>query len=80
MVFNSYYLNILLRILLISATNFGFFYFLIRGERFFTILLLGILFILQVIWLFQYVNSVNRTLSRFLLTLGEKETMVVPLQ
>jgi nitrogen fixation/metabolism regulation signal transduction histidine kinase len=80
MVFNSYYLNILLRILLISATNFGFFYFLIRGDRFFTILLLGILFILQVIWLFHYVNSVNRTLSRFLLTLGEKETMVLPLQ
>ena len=80
MVFNSYYLNILLRILLIYANNFGFFDFLIRGDRFFTILLLGILFILQVIWLFHYVKSVNRTLSRFLLTLGEKETMVLPLQ
>jgi two-component system nitrogen regulation sensor histidine kinase NtrY len=30
MAFNSYYLNILLRILLISATNFGFFYFLVQ--------------------------------------------------
>ncbi len=80
MAFNSYYLNILLRILLMSATNFGFFYFLLKGDRFFTILLLGILFIIQVIWLFLYVNSVNRTLARFLLTIGEEETMVKPLQ
>ena len=80
MAFNSYYLNVLVRILLISATNFGFFYFLLKGERFFTILFLGFLFILQVIWLFLYVNSVNRTLARFLLTLGEEETMVTPLQ
>jgi len=80
MAFNSYYLNILVRILMISATNFGFFYFLLNGNRFFTILLLGILFIIQLIWLFMYVNSVNRTLSRFLLTIGEEETMVKPLQ
>ncbi|KPL15384.1 MAG: hypothetical protein AMS26_07780 [Bacteroides sp. SM23_62] len=80
MAFNSYYLNILVRILLISATNFGFFYFLLKGDRFFTVLFLGILFIAQVIWLFHYVNSVNRTLARFLLTLGEEETMVKPLQ
>ena len=80
MAFNSYYLNILLRILMISATNFGFFYFLLKGDRFFTILLLGILFIIQVIWLFLYVNTVNRTLARFLLTIGEEETMVRPLQ
>ena len=80
MAFNSYYLNILLRILLISATNFGFFYFLLRGERFFTILFLGIFFIAQVALLFIYVNSVNRALARFLITLGEEETMVMPLQ
>ena len=80
MAFNSYYLNILLRILLISATNFGFFYFLLKGDRFFTILLLGILFIIQVIWLFLYVNTVYRTLARFLLTIGEEDTMVMPLQ
>ena len=43
MAFNSYYLNILLRILLISATNFGFFYFLLKGDRFFTVMFLGIL-------------------------------------
>ena len=80
MAFNSYYLNILVRILLISGTNFGFFYFLLNGDRFFTVLLLVILFIVQLVWLFIYVNSVNRTLSRFLLTIGEEETMVVPLQ
>jgi len=80
MAFNSYYLNILVRILMISCTNFGFFYFLLKGDRFFTILLLGILFIIQLIWLFMYVNSVNRTLSRFLLTIGEEEIMVKPLQ
>ena len=80
MAFNSYYLNILLRILLISATNFGFFYFLLKGDRFFTIMFLGILFIFQVIWLFLYVNTVNRTLARFLLTIGEEDTMIIPLQ
>jgi len=80
MAFNSYYLNILLRILLMSATNFGFFYFLLKGDRFFTVLFLGILFIIQLIWLFMYVNSVNRTLARFLLTIGEEDTMVMPLQ
>jgi len=80
MAFNSYYMNILLRILLISVTNFGFFYFFLKGDRFFTVMLLGILFIIQLIWLFLYVNSVNRTLSRFLLTIGEEETTVKPLQ
>jgi two-component system nitrogen regulation sensor histidine kinase NtrY len=80
MAFNSYYLNILVRILLISATNYGFFYFLLRGERFFTLVLLAVLFIAQVVRLFIYVNSVNRNLARFLGTLGEQETMVMPLQ
>ena len=80
MAFNSFYLNILLRIIFMSAANLGFFYFLIHRERFFTVIFLGLLFIVQVIWLIYYINSVNRSLARFLLTLGEEETMVLPLQ
>jgi nitrogen fixation/metabolism regulation signal transduction histidine kinase len=80
MALNSFYLNILLRIIFMSATNLGFFYFLIHRERFFTLLFLGLLFIIQVIWLIHYINSVNRSLARFLLTLGEEETMLIPIQ
>ena len=80
MALNSFYINILIRILLLSGTNLIFFYFLVHYNRFFTILLLGILIIVQVIWLIYYVNGVNRSLARFLLTLGEEETMLVPIQ
>jgi len=80
MAFNSYYINILARIILMSATNFGFFYILLQRGRFFTLLFLGLLFIIQVIWLIHYVNGVNIALSRFLLTLGEEETMTIPIQ
>ena len=80
MAFNSYYLNILVRILIMSVTNLGFFYVLSTRERFFTLFFLGVLFIIQVVWFIYYVNSVNRSLSRFLLTLGDDETMTMPIQ
>ena len=80
MAFNSYYLNILARIVFMSLTNLGFFYVLLNRERFFTLIFLGLLFILQVIWFIYYVNSVNRSLSRFLLTLGDEETMTMLIQ
>ena len=80
MAFNSYYLNILVRIVFMSITNLGFFYVLLHRERFFTLFFLGLLFVIQIIWFVYYVNSVNRSLSRFLLTLGEEETMTMPIQ
>jgi two-component system nitrogen regulation sensor histidine kinase NtrY len=80
MAFNSYYLNILVRIFFMSVTNLGFFYVLLQRGRFFTLIFLGMLFVIQVIWFVYYANSVNRSLSRFLLTLGEEETMTMPIQ
>jgi len=80
MTYNRFYLNILLRIVALSLTNLGFFYFLMSGERFFTTLFTGIILVIQVIWLFYYINVVNLNLSRFLLMLGEEETKIIPLK
>ncbi len=77
MVFNSFYVNVLFRILVLSATNMGFFYVMIKTDRFFTSLLLGILILLEIIWLIAYVNSTNRNLARFLLTLGVEDSSVI---
>jgi len=71
MVFNSYYINILFRIVVLSATNLGFFYFLAQSDRFFTTLLFGIFILIEIVWLFAYVNITNRNLARFLITIGE---------
>jgi nitrogen fixation/metabolism regulation signal transduction histidine kinase len=80
MAFNRYYLNILVRIVFFAMTNLVFFYFLISGERFFTTLFLGILILVQAVWLFYYLNLVNLNLARFLLMLGEEETSIIPLK
>ena len=80
MAYNRFYLNTLLRIVILSATNLGFFYFLMLEGRFFTTLFLGLLFVIQVILLFVYINVINLNLSRFLLMLGEEETVIIPLK
>lgn len=80
MVYNSFYINILIRVILFGITNFGFFYLLVSRNRFFSMILLGILIIIQIILLIHYVNSTNRNLARFLLTLGEEDTTFVSLR
>jgi len=77
MAFNSFYLNVLFRILVLSATNMGFFYIMIKTDRFFTSILLGIMILLEIIWLIAYVNSTNRNLARFLMTIGVEDSSII---
>ncbi len=74
MAFNSFYINVLIRVSLFGLTNFGFFYLLVTKQRFFSMVFLGILIVLQVVLLIHYVNTTNRNLARFLLLLGEEDT------
>jgi two-component system nitrogen regulation sensor histidine kinase NtrY len=80
MKYNSFYLNILVRIILFGITNFGFFWLLVNTDRFFSILFLGILIIGQLASLIYYINTTNRNLARFLLILGEEDVEFVPLK
>jgi signal transduction histidine kinase len=80
MAYNRFYLNILVRIIALSLTLFGFFYILFEGNRFFTSIFLGILILVQLAWMFYYINTVNLNLSRFLLMLSEEETAILPLR
>lgn len=77
MTYNSYYTNILVRLLLLVLSITGFAYLFVLNERFFTILFLALLAILQTILLFNYLNRTNRNLARFLLLLTKEETSVV---
>ncbi|KPK87555.1 MAG: hypothetical protein AMS27_02350 [Bacteroides sp. SM23_62_1] len=70
--YNSFYVNILTRIILLSATNFAFFWFLVSTGRFFSIVFLGFLIITQIAGLIHYVNTTNRNLASFLLMIGEE--------
>lgn len=80
MAFNSFYLNVLIRVILFGLTNLGFFYLLITKQRFFSMIFLGILIILQLLLLVHYVNTTNRNLARFLLMLGEEDTAFISLK
>jgi two-component system nitrogen regulation sensor histidine kinase NtrY len=80
MKYNSFYLNILVRIILFGITNFCFFWLLVDTDRFFSILFLGILIIGQLVSLICYINITNRNLARFLLMLGEEDVEFVPLK
>lgn len=80
MAFNSFYVNILFRVILFGVTNLGFFYLLIAKERFFSIIFLGVLIVLQLFLLIHYVNTTNRNLAHFLLTLGEEDSKFISLK
>jgi len=77
MVYNSFQTNILTRItlLVVNITALAFLY--VRHERFFTLVFLALLAILQIVLLFVYLNKTNRNLARFLLLLTYEDTSVV---
>ena len=62
MKYNSFYLNVLIRVILLGITNFGFFWLLVATNRFFSTVLLGLLIIIQIAGLLYYVNTTNRNL------------------
>jgi two-component system nitrogen regulation sensor histidine kinase NtrY len=77
MAYNSFFSNILARITLLLLTIFGLAWLFINQERFFTLIFLGLLVILQILLLFSYLNRTNKNLARFLLLLTQEDTSVV---
>ena len=77
MAYNSYYASILARLILIFLTLTGLAYLLILNDRFFTLLFLALLAIVQTILLFMFLNRTNRNLARFLLLLTQEDTSVL---
>ena len=77
MAYNSFYTSILTRLLLIFLTLTGLAYLFVLHERFFTLLFLAILAIVQTIFLFMFLNRTNRNLARFLLLLTQEDTSVL---
>jgi len=77
MVYNSFQTSILTRIILLVVNITALAYLYIRHERFFTLIFLAMLVIVQIILLFVYLNKTNRNLARFLLLLTYEDTSVV---
>jgi len=71
---NRFYINIVIRVIFITTTCFAFIYILTQTSRPATTLFLGIIIVLQIIGLIQYVNRTNRELARFLIYLKENDT------
>lgn len=77
MVYNSFQTSILTRITLLVVNLSALAYLFVRHERFFTLIFLALLAILQIILLFVYLNKTNRNLARFLLLLTHEDTSVI---
>ena len=77
MVYNSFQSSILTRIVLLVSNLMALSYLVIRQERFFTLVFLALLALLQIVLLFVYLNRTNRNLARFLLLLTYEDTSVV---
>jgi len=77
MVYNSFQTSILTRITLLVINITALAYLYVRHERFFTLIFLALLVILQIVLLFVYLNKTNRNLARFLLLLTHEDTSVV---
>lgn len=77
MVYNSYIANVVTRLVFLLASFIGLAYLLVNTSRFFTIMFLVILAIIQTISLIYFLNNTNRNLARFLLLLTEEDTSVI---
>ena len=77
MVYNSFQTSILTRITLLVVNITALAYLYVSQERFFTLIFLALLAIIQVVLLFVYLNKTNRNLARFLLLLTHEDTSVV---
>jgi two-component system nitrogen regulation sensor histidine kinase NtrY len=65
MVFKSFRINCIIRILFITATSFLLFYLFFKTQLYAAILIAGILILYQVYSLIHYVEKTNRDLARF---------------
>ena len=71
MVFRNFYLQTVLRLLLLIATAIAFTWLMATGQKLIFILNLAVLLILQVVWLFWFLNRWNRELYDFFRGLKE---------
>jgi two-component system nitrogen regulation sensor histidine kinase NtrY len=67
--FKRFRVRVIFRILLLSATIFGFFYFIMATQLYTTMLVTGFLIIYQVFALIRCVERTNQYLSRFFLAI-----------
>lgn len=67
--FRRFRVQVILRILLLSATIFGFFYFILYTQLYTTMLVTGFLILYQVFALIRCVEKTNQYLSRFFLAI-----------
>ena len=74
--YNSYFANIAARLALLCGSFIGLAFLIIHTGRFFTVIFLVALIIIQIISLFRFLNKTNRNLARFLLLLTEEEVSV----
>jgi nitrogen fixation/metabolism regulation signal transduction histidine kinase len=77
MVYNSFQTSVLTRIGLLVVNLFALSFLYVMQDRFFTLIFLALLAILQIILLFVYLNKTNRNLARFLLLLTHEDTSVI---
>ena len=68
-VFKRFRVQVILRILLLSATIFGFFYFIMATQLYTTMLVTGFLILYQVFALVRFVEKTNQYLRRFFLAI-----------
>lgn len=76
MVYKKYYLQIVIRIILLLINCFLFVYALLNLDYLYTITFLGVLIVFQVILLIRYINRSNVFLERFLIYLKENNTSI----
>jgi len=77
MAYNSYFANVVTRLVFLLASFIGLAYLLVNTDRFFSLIFLFILAIIQIISLIFFLNKTNRNLARFLLLLTEEDTSVI---
>ncbi len=65
-IIKNFRINIILRVLLICASIYGFFYLILNTALYATIFIVGLLAFYQIYGLVRYVERTNRNLSRFL--------------
>lgn len=76
MKFNRFSLNVIIRSMLLLINALVFAFIVVETNRFFTVLFLGALLLLQVVLLILFLNATNKDLSRFLLYLYENDTSI----
>jgi len=77
MAYNSYYANVVTRLVFLLASFIGLAYLLVNTSRFFSIFFLTGLSVIQIVSLIYFLNKTNRNLARFLLLLTEEDTSVI---